>query len=137
VICLDLPCRGPRARSLVASASGISRANRLPVRARPVACASAPAPSSAGLCATTRKRTITGRHDCRRLSRDLLPRGSRAREQIELALDPNVRRSLRADRRRPTLAGRARRCQLPGHEWPGLQLLFVTGCHASRRAGDL
>lgn len=26
--------------------------------------------------------------------------------------------------------------QLPGHEWPGLQLLFVTGCHASRRAGD-
>jgi hypothetical protein len=27
-------------------------------------------------------------------------------------------------------------CQLPGHEWPGLQLLFVTGCHASRRAGD-
>jgi len=25
--------------------------------------------------------------------------------------------------------------QLPGPEVPGLQLLFVTGCHASRRAG--
>lgn len=25
--------------------------------------------------------------------------------------------------------------QLPGHEWPGLQLMFVAGCHASRRAG--